>query len=37
MKTVTKDDIVYSLKLMGIKEGDVLLLHSSLTLSLIHI
>lgn len=31
MKTVTKDDIVYSLKLMGIKEGDVLLLHSSLT------
>ncbi len=31
MKTVTKDDIVYSLKLMGIEKGDILLLHSSLT------
>jgi len=31
MKTVTQDDILYSLKLMGIKEGDILLVHSALT------
>lgn len=31
MKTVTQDDILYSLKLMGIQEGDILLVHSALT------
>lgn len=31
MKTVNKEDIMYSLKLMDVSEGDVLLVHSSLT------
>ena len=31
MKTVTRDDILYSLRLMGIREGDILLVHSALS------
>ena len=31
MKTVTREEILYSLKQMGIREGDVLLVHSGLS------
>lgn len=31
MKSVTKEDILYSLRLMGIRDGDVLLVHSALS------
>ena len=31
MKTVTREDITYSLSLMGIRRGDVLLVHSALS------
>ena len=31
MKVITKEQIVFSLKLMGIEEGDVLLMHSALS------
>ena len=31
MKTITKQDIVFALKLGGIKEGDIVLMHSALS------